>query len=79
MNLTDITTTHNGEQVVDGIGFCKVVAKSASIDPFLAFLLVGKAAREMDAEVLCVGVKGDQSAYRLADAEGIANYVMAVA
>ena len=79
MNLTDITTTHNGEQVVDGIGFCKAVAKSASIDPFRAFLLVGKAAQEMGAEVLCVGPKGDQSAYRLTAAEQIANSVMAVA
>lgn len=79
MDFTDITTTHNGEQVVRGIEFVKVVAKNVGMDPWRTYFVVGNAAQEMGAEVLCIGPKGDESAYRLSDAEEIANFVMAVA
>lgn len=78
MDLTNITTTHNGEQVVDGLGLCKAIAKATGMDPMRAWLLVGGTANASGFEVLAVGPKGDQSAYRLGEAQALADHLVAM-
>lgn len=72
MNLTDITTTHDGQQVVNGMSLTKALIAETGADKMAVFRMVGKSAQHFGAEVLLVGAKGDEGAYRLADAERIA-------
>lgn len=77
--LDEMRETHDGEQVVDGMNLCKALAKATGIDPMRAFQLVGRTANTMGAEVLAIGPKADRAAYRLADADEIATYVLVTA